>query len=305
MVLVAASSDLYAPHLVVSLHSALRHLDPSRRVDVYVLDGGISADRLLRVESRLEAAHPRVRVMVLKPDPCHLEGLAATERYPAAVYLRMLIPTLLPQTVVRALYIDCDVAVTEDLAPLFDLDLGGQAIGAVRDAGDGRELARLARDFDDVTFGPQAAYFNAGVLLMDLPAWRRAGMSERALGFIRTRGALCKWFDQDALNLAAAGEWCALPEKWNNQIHGFRQVFPRLSKADAAQGILHFAGSRKPWEPGRYRHQETYLEAVLAARWDGTARRMRLIMRLALLRVRTRVRDAVRGGPVDQVVPAE
>ncbi len=295
IVLVVAASDLYAPHLTVSLHSALRTIAPHRRIEVHVLDGGISPARINRIKTCLTGAHPRASIWFIKPEPALLAGLRTTDRYPAAVYLRLMIPALLPLGVEKAIYIDSDVVVTEDIAPLFDMNMQGRALWAVRDAGHERELARLRLDFKDVSFCDHADYFNAGVLLMNLSEWRSQDIGGRALDFIRARGTLCKWFDQDALNLATRGDWGTLPEKWNNQIHGFRQVFGNLRADGAAQGVLHFAGKRKPWEKGRFLKQDEYLEAVLASGWHGPAARLKMRVTRLVLWARKRLRQLTGG----------
>src|SRR4051812_29813504 len=107
---------------------------------------------------------------------------------------------------------------------------------------------------DDVRPKP---YFNTGVLVMNLPAWRGTGMAQRALRYA-AEGAPLRWADQDALN-AVLDNWFELESRWNVQ-HGnlfspcYQPDTPRTAalyhdRRDlyAAAAVLHFVGRAKPW----------------------------------------------------------
>ena len=65
----------------------------------------------------------------------------------------------------RALYLDPDIIVTGSIAELWNTDLSGRAVGAVPIPGSTRPAL--------IGMAPDAPYFNAGVMLFDLNAWRR------------------------------------------------------------------------------------------------------------------------------------
>lgn len=265
VVLVGCADDGYAMPLTVALHSALRTLDRDRSVEVFIVDGGLSPRNLARCRRCLASAHPRVRIEVVTPDLSRLSHVPTYE-FPVAAYFRLLIPQLLSERYRRALYLDCDVVVTEDLSPLWDLDLQDRAVWAVPDDDRPDELfARITRDFPFVVFEEGATYFNSGVLLINLPVWRQLDISERALEFLRSYPDKCLSADQDALNLAIAGGWGRLPEKWNNQVRALwhssdrwknpvayeRLVFAGIAERFDGDRILHFIGIRKPWSVER------------------------------------------------------
>ena len=54
------------------------------------------------------------------------------------VYARLMIDRLVGPDVDRVLYLDCDMLVREDIGFLFDLDLEGNSIAAVRDPNQGK-----------------------------------------------------------------------------------------------------------------------------------------------------------------------
>lgn len=276
VVLFGASSDGYAQHLTVSMHSALSRIDPARAVRVFVLDGGLSPQSRARMLRSLGRAHPRVSIEIVAPDTAMLADLPTDGRYPVAIYLPLLAPRLLPQDIEVALYIDSDVVVTEDISQLFSRDLAPRALWAVRDNAVDVNLERLKTGFPDVRFPGDAQYINTGVLLMNLPLWRRERIAERTLAVLRDHPEQCVWKNQDALNVALAGDWGLLPDRWNNRLRGYTWAFPHLANAEDGEGILHFCGHRKPWR-GWCLKDQMYFDALLASGWPTPVERARIV----------------------------
>lgn len=265
--LACGASDEYAAHLAVTLHSALRHIDRTRQVHVCVMDGGIASKKLARVRSGLAAAHPRVTIDFIRPNLKPIRGLPTTDRYPPSVYFRLLMPFVLPNFVESVLYLDADIVVTEDVSPLFDFDLEAAPLWAVRDPGGTNGVERLRQDFPGLSLPKDMDYFNGGVMLINLPEWRRQRVSERVIDLIGKCGDRFSYFEQDAMNIVMAKNWGQLHLRWNNIIQGRSQRFPKTPDWNGSDGILHFAGRRfKPWHwSGRCLHEDTYRSALLAS----------------------------------------
>ena len=87
---------------------------------------------------------------------------------------------------------------------------------------------------------PETPYFNAGVLIMDLEAWRRENFAKRCMDYAEKYPELCIFWDQTVMNTLLAGRFTHLDQKWNQQFNG-------LKKSSDDLGILHFWGSDKPW----------------------------------------------------------
>ena len=104
-------------------------------------------------------------------------------------YCRILLPHLLD--VPRLIYLDCDVLVFRDLSELFDLELSpGKLLAAVPDS----ETLSLADDSptiaDAMNLPAEGAYFNSGVMLMNLDELRKQHFFERAVEFLNTGSGL-------------------------------------------------------------------------------------------------------------------
>lgn len=293
IVVASCCDDGYAQHLAVGLGSMVRRIDAARVVDVYIVDCGISGRNLARVRAALGRANPRATVRVIRPDDVRLPRLVAgPERlHRPAVLMRILLPDLLPAEVERVLYVDADTVTLEDVTPLFDMDLMGHALWAVEDLAAAVEVARLEAAVRAPRFTGAAAYFNGGVLLMDLARWRAAGVGAAALRVIATTPEIIKLADQDALNLGFGGDFGRLPGRWNNQIRGRRASAPEALGPETPRGILHWAGRRKPWDLGRKcLREDAYVAELVASGWLGPS----ALAGLRLSRAADRARLAAR-----------
>ena len=87
----------------------------------------------------------------------------------------------------RVLWLDVDTIVMQDIGALFDVDLQGMCLAAVREPG------RSKSPF---------VYFNAGVLLMDLEKMR-GGIGDELVQTVNARKL--DFADQDAINLRCQG----------------------------------------------------------------------------------------------------
>lgn len=181
-------------------------------------------------------------------------------------YARFVLPDILAG-VDRVLYLDVDMLTRRDLGALYETDLEGKALGAVIDHTLVDVLPWLGADFgpagatrpsrdyvtDIVGVADWKRYFNAGLLLIDVPALAASGRIETARAFLREKGAIAINNDQDALNFAFDGDYKTLGPEWNC-IANFSRILgadfsgrPGLREAWRDPAIAHYAGA-KPWQ---------------------------------------------------------
>jgi lipopolysaccharide biosynthesis glycosyltransferase len=141
--------------------------------------------------------------------------------------------------------------VLADLAELWETPVGDAHLLAVRDA-----LVRNVSStfgigaFDEIGLGPSDQYFNAGMMVIDLEKWRKSGVAQAALDYLRRYSDRVFFWDQEALNAVLARKWNAVDERWN-----WSANLDRLSRDGAHSGngaatlprIIHFVGNIKPW----------------------------------------------------------
>jgi lipopolysaccharide biosynthesis glycosyltransferase len=247
---VACSDDGYAQPLAVMLLS-LFDCCRTRRVHVHLL-----VPRQFTQQGRLTQALGEHRGLVAfrsVPDE-PVCGLKTAGAVTVASYYRLLMAQVLPPEVSRVIYLDCDTIVREDLAKLWETPLGRYPLGAVPDKNfKHRHVLGLAEE---------AAYFNSGVLLIDLDRWRKAAIGTRALEFAARHPERLTWGDQCALNWLLHDQWLQLDDSWNVQtadcgrmVDGEFRFYRKPPPPAGAGGILHFtaapgspsAAVAKPW----------------------------------------------------------
>lgn len=188
-----------------------------------------------------------------------------------AANYRLLAAEVLPPSVHRILYLDCDLIVEASLLPLAKADISHYAVGAVEDTWSGK-----AEKYRILGYRRRYGYFNSGVLLINLDWWREHKLTEAFVHFADRHNGL-KYVDQDILNGLLYTSWKPLSMRWNIQ-DGFLRCRPKIREEKKQEmlsecqspAIIHYAGRRKPWNydsqnplNGRYYH---YLDMT---QWRG------------------------------------
>jgi lipopolysaccharide biosynthesis glycosyltransferase len=246
MIDVVFASDLrFIEHVATALASVAANASNPSRMRIWVVVPNDSADH-----PRVDACRRSGRsldVRILPVDPGLVADLPASRSITSASYLRLHLPSVLPDEVERYLYLDADVLVESDLEPMASMSTGTRPVAAVIDGYlRRRRLSGMRRE---------SSYFNAGVLLVDRAAWCAADVTARCLRAIGEHRERYDYLDQDALNVALDGDWTPLEARWNQQSVFWERsprrlgIDPRsLERALDDPVIVHFSGPSKPWE---------------------------------------------------------
>ena len=166
-----------------------------------------------------------------------------------AMYYRFLLPSLIPESVDKVLYLDGDIVVTRDLAELFSTDLGTHYAAVVM-----QQKTRWC-------VPPAAGYFNSGMLLLNLQKMRDDDIERKLFEYEAQVRNKLEAPDQDVLNAVFKGNVLWLPFKWNMMtlnnrylIH-FRHVaettkictVKEIEEDIANPAVIHFNCEQKPW----------------------------------------------------------
>lgn len=249
-----ATDDGYAPALGVTLESMLANADPARRLEIHVLTLGLSEknrERLLQIT----AGRAGLTFVDMKEKIAPLaDRLVLRDYYSSATYFRFFISELFPEYD-KALYLDCDIVLTQDVAALYDTPIDGEYVGAVPE--DVMALIDVFGRYVEVVLDvPRAEYFNAGVLVMNLKKFREDDILGKFLELLsRRRFAVTQ--DQDYLNVLCRGAVRLLPSSWNTS--------PLVPEGEALPALIHYKLDRKPWHYDNVnfgRHFWHYAEAT-------------------------------------------
>jgi hypothetical protein len=268
--IVCSCDDHYIPHLATMLQTLVDTNDVSG-IELYLITSGQKSSTERQLQQYLDKLG--ICCVYLRVDHGIFAGFPLSGHISHATYYRLAIPGLLPTHLTRALYIDVDTCVTGDLSRIWDLDLQGFALAAVRDPNQPEaDKARLGIPAD-------SGYLNAGVMLMNLEKLREAELISRSVQYLQHNLERVMWWDQDLLNVLLSDDWLELPPVWNllpkHDVTVERDY--RAMWCDSAGvpcidqvRIVHFAGGgwSKPWHyncTSPYRH--TYLEARAKTPW--------------------------------------
>lgn len=250
MIHIACNIDSnYVKHCAVTLVSIFEN---NRKEDfhIYIVNGGLSdAERNVLTEL---AGRYRHRVSFYVPDEDMLKGFTIrkfSKRISIATYYRCILSDLLPDTIDRVLYLDCDIVVLGDLAPFYYTPLDNVGGAAVEDIG-----CREAGRYEILQYPMADSYFNAGVLLVNLAYWRQHDMAKACVDYYHRYPERILYNDQDLLNSLLHKDKVLVDLRYNVQDGFYRnpKVMDEAWKekyADALKHpvILHYT-NRKPWD---------------------------------------------------------
>lgn len=256
---VSVVDDAYVQHLGVAFASMLQHLRPNMKTQIHVIENGLSRDNrnlLKRIVNRYDAELHYWKSNEQIPNNLFISGHISK-----AAYYKLLIPELLKDIASdRVLYLDCDIVVLDDVSELWNTDMLGHAVAAVRDWG-GDDRCR------ELQIPDPSLYFNAGMLMLDLKQWRTRNLASQILSFAARNPDHLYFHDQDAMNAILHQEWLPLDAKWNYQTNmlthrGFKKMFNPV--------IVHFTGSSKPWHyDNDHPYKLKYYEYIKGTGWHN------------------------------------
>lgn len=258
IVLACAADDFFSMPLAVTATSALKNLDPSYNMILYVLDGGIREVNKKKILASLNSN--RLEVHWIKPSSDRLTRMllkCQASSHPTSTYYRLLLAEIIPKMYKRAIYLDTDVVVEGNLAQLWEVDIQDACLLAVQDPvhrtlHQAQHLKKLGLVNSNTSLNSK--YLNSGVLLINLEKWRTEQVTEQVIDLIAMTPGL-PFPDQDAINLVLAGKWKELNPQWNqvHVVHFFAS--PEDSPYDLETQkqvvenpkIIHYTTRPKPW----------------------------------------------------------
>lgn len=258
--LVMAADEDFAMPMAVTLFSLLSHLSSTQELQITALDAGISTGSKERLSQVVQGVHQKAEVEWIHPDVSTIESVDVEmdSRFSPAIFYRLLIPEVLPETCDRVLYVDSDIVFERSILPLWKKSFGENAILAVPERIVSCPKAGIA-EWRKLGLDAGAPFFNSGLMLINLEAWREQDIHGQAINYLLDpENDFCYASDQEALNAVLAGHWGALDQRWN-VIHQMYDPEMRtrheemlgttLGSLQHNPYAIHFTSEKKPWLP--------------------------------------------------------
>lgn len=164
-------------------------------------------------------------------------------------YYRLMASDLLPDDLDRILYLDADIIVDGSLADFYNVDFKGNAAAVCEDT-----IANFKEDIRTrIGLAKEGTYFNAGVILFNMPEWRKHVTKEKVKELLMS-GRQYPFHDQDILNILLEKKLLYMPSFLYNfevvLVRDFKEYFEKNVKAlKISPVIYHYAGDQgaKPW----------------------------------------------------------
>jgi lipopolysaccharide biosynthesis glycosyltransferase len=169
--IVFSINDTYAPYLYICIKSLLAHIKPSDQYRAYVLYTNLSnkhKENILKLQTdNFKIQFTTVETMI----GAYEDDFSVNSHFTVETYYRFFLPQLFSEFD-KMLYLDADVLILSDIAPVFSFDLGDNYLGVTHDC----EIVRMSNlsnkkyaDYFSKTLGVDIGhYFQAGVMLVNL-----------------------------------------------------------------------------------------------------------------------------------------
>lgn len=236
-------SNDYAQYAAASINSLMKHTNPERNYRVIILYDRLSLPNRWRLRNMVtKNCAIEFRKMKFNLHLQIIRTYCATKTgtgdffSKTVYYYRAFIARLFPQYD-KAIYIDSDTILLDDIGKLYDIDLGDKVMAARIDP-KVTNVPEFKGYVENALGIPASEYVNSGVLLMDLKKLRKLHYITRMTDLMKDFDVSLVAPDQDYLNLILRGKVLPLDDTWN------LEPSPELPK-DAK--LLHFNLFNKPW----------------------------------------------------------
>lgn len=234
-----AVDDAYCPFLAVALRSLIDNSSPENTYLIKVLNTNISAENKKRI-GKYERENVDIEFVDLNYYIEKVKDkLYTRDYYSKTTYFRLFLPNLYPQYD-KVLYLDSDIVILDDIANLYNTDMGDNLVAAAPD--DVIQFNEVFQVYAEKVVGvaDYRRYFNAGVLLMNLHEMRKFKFQEKFL-YSLERITFAVAQDQDYLNRLCKGRVKLIDRVWDRM----PIADPKIRTEDVK--LIHYNLAFKPW----------------------------------------------------------
>lgn len=247
-----AVDDVYIPFLAVALRSLVEHSSEEYEYLIKILNTNVSEENKKKIK-KFEKENLNIEFVDLNYYIDKVKDkLYTRDYYTKTTYFRLFLPELYPQYD-KVLYLDSDIVILEDIANLYNIDIGNNLVGAIPDdiIQNGKELQEYVEKV--VGVATYKKYFNAGIIVMNLDELRKFKFQEKFLHLLETiKFPVAQ--DQDYLNRICKGRVKYIDNSWDVM------PAPGRNKKDEELRLIHYNLTFKPWRRDDVPYKEFFWE---------------------------------------------
>lgn len=219
--IVFASDNTYAPYLAVLMKSIMENASKNYNYEFLVLETRISKLSKDRIEGMFKD-YKNLTIKFVNPSNV-IKGIKfpTNSYYTEETYYRLCCQSIF-SNYEKILYIDVDTIVLRDISELFNINIDGYLLGATLNAGtiphahNNMPIRGVNwRDYllNTLKIKNVDGYFQAGVLLINIPEITKFDLQRKALEKLKTIKPVL--VDQDILNFVCEGKVKKISLQWD------------------------------------------------------------------------------------------
>ncbi len=275
-----AGNESYMEHIAVSICSLYETHKKLNNLQVYLISTGITELSKHKLTTMAGRYKRHIHILELDNLKDRFDYEVYTDTFDISVMARLFMAELLPRSVKRILYLDGDTVILRSLNKLWNTELKDNIIAAALEPTINKQIKL------DIGIGYNWAYYNSGVMLINLEHWRHEAVLERILNYYANIRKLSLFSDQDAINGALAGRIKPISPGYNFlsnykfwsynalcRLSGFYKMIPKneFTYAKKHPHIVHFAGDERPWIEGNFNfYRQAYYRYKALTPWSNT-----------------------------------
>ena len=175
---------------------------------------------------------------LVKPIQNRKENYLRADFFTMSIFYRLFIPDLFPQYD-KAIYIDSDTVVVDDIAKLYNNDLDNKLFAACTDSSI-QYVDKMVKYIKEVLSLDPKKYINSGMLVLNSKAFRDEHFIDHFMHLLERYHFDCIAPDQDYLNEIGDGRILHLDPRWD--------AMPNENTEPISKpGLIHYNLFFKPW----------------------------------------------------------
>lgn len=233
--------DNYVPYLAVAIRSLIDHTTQNNMYRIIILNTGMNENNQKKLK-QMETKNVKINFENISNSVQNIDTelkIRLRDYYSIAIYYRLFIPSLFPMYE-KAIYLDADMIILNDVAKLFEIDMEDNLLIATSDST--VNDTEIFKKYTKVALGIEPKkYINSGMLVMNLRGMRQEKIEKKFIYLLLKYNLEVVAPDQDYLNVLCKDKIKYINETWD-KMPDFGKKFPQDDLH-----IIHYNMTRKPW----------------------------------------------------------